>query len=144
MDPRAGLDVFWRIIKSLVPVGHRTPDSTPVISSLNLYLGHHVVPSLRDFPQYRCMNFSTSHACHISHPSYSTRPHHSINTTWRTCFMRFLTMGTYPSSCYSPPLWCKYFLNHPVLEHPPSMVFLQKSETKFSTSIKNRQNYGRL
>ena len=126
MGPRAGLDVFWRIIKFLEPVGHRTTDSTSIISSLNLYLGHHAIPYLRDLPQNRCMNFSTSHACHISHPSYSTRPHHSINITRRARFMRFLTMRTYPSSCYSLPLRWKCFPNHPVLEHPPSMTFLQK------------------
>ena len=51
MGSRAGLDIFWRIIKSLVPVGHWTPGSTSIISSLNLYLGHHAVPILRDFPQ---------------------------------------------------------------------------------------------
>jgi hypothetical protein len=96
---------------------------------LNLYLGHHAVPFLREFPPNRCMHFSTSHACHIPHPSYSTRPRHSINITWGARFMGFLTLETYPSFCYSLPLWCKYFPNHPVLERPQNMLFLQKSYT---------------
>ena len=122
-----------------MPFGHRTPDSTSVISSLNLYLGHCAVPFLRDFPQNRCMNFSTFLACHISHPSYSTRPHHSYPYYVKSTFPYY---GNLSIILLFPSFLVQILSESPCSRTSSVYVVLQKPETNFPTSIKKtRQNY---
>jgi hypothetical protein len=58
-----------------------------------------------------------------SHPSHSAWFHYPNNIWWRVQIMELSIMKLFSASCHFTPVRWIYLIQHPVLEHPQSMMF---------------------